>query len=104
MDHALIKYWRHAKSDDLLVLDDPFKSEEFKQKYKQTDMTLDYVIRDRLHTAIFLGQKGNLLESMDGSLFDLPDNQSAKELTDQVIALIGSMYYGANEVEQLENN
>ena len=28
---------------------------------------------------------------MDGSLFDLPDNQSAKELTDQVIALIGSM-------------
>ena len=67
-------------------------------------MTLDYVIRDRLHTAIFLGQKANLLESMDGSLFDLPDNQSAKELTDQVIALIGSMYYGANEVEQLENN
>ena len=52
--------------------------EAFKQKYKQTDMTLDYVIRDRLHTAIFLGQKGNLLESMDGSLFDLPDNQSAK--------------------------
>ena len=41
---------------------------------------------------------------MDGSLFDLPDNQSAKELTDQVIALIGSMYYGAKEVEQLENN
>ena len=78
--------------------------EAFKQKYKQTDMTLDYVIRDRLHTAIFLGQKGNLLESMDGSLFDLPDNQSAKELTDQVIVLIGSMYYGANEVEQLENN
>ena len=31
--------------------------EEFKQKYKQTDMTLDYVIRDRLHTAIFLGRK-----------------------------------------------
>ena len=78
--------------------------EAFKQKYKQTDMTLDYVIRDRLPTAIFLGQKGNLLESMDGSLFDLPDNQSAKELTDQVVALIGSMYYGSDEVEQLENN
>ena len=75
--------------------------EAFKQKYKQTDMTLDYVIRDRLHTAIFLGQKGNFLESMDGSLFDLPDNYSAKELTDQVIALIGSMYYGANEVKAL---
>ena len=78
--------------------------EAFKQKYKQTDMTLDYVIRDRLHTAIFLGQKENFLESMDGSLFDLPDNYPAKELTDQVVALIGSMYYGSDEVEQLENN
>ena len=78
--------------------------EEFKQKYKQTDMTLDYVIRDRLHTAIFLGQKRNFLQSMDGSVFNLPDNYPAKELTDQVIALIGSMYYGNSEVEQLENN
>ena len=78
--------------------------EEFKQKYKQTDMTLDYVIRDRLHTAIFLGQKRNFLQSMDGSVFNLPDNYPAKELTDQVIALIGSMYYGNSEVEQLEKN
>ena len=31
--------------------------EAFKQKYKQTDMTLDYVIRDRLHTAIFWVRK-----------------------------------------------
>ena len=78
--------------------------EEFKQKYKQTDMTLDYVIRDRLHTAIFLGQKRNFLQSMDGSVFNLPDNYPAKELTDQVIVLIGAMYYGKSEVEQLENN
>tara|TARA_B100000963_G_scaffold141241_1_gene122969 strand:- start:16698 stop:17153 length:456 start_codon:yes stop_codon:yes gene_type:complete len=78
--------------------------EEFKQKYKQTDMTLDYVIRDRLHTAIFLGQKRNFLQSMDGSVFNLPDNYPAKELTDQVIAVIGAMYYGNSEVEQLENN
>ena len=78
--------------------------QEFKQKYKQTDMTLDYVIRDRLHTAIFLGQKRNFLQSMDGSVFNLPDNYPAKELTDQVIALIGAMYYGNSEVEQLENN
>lgn len=78
--------------------------EEFKQKYKQTEMTLDYVIRDRLHTAIFLGQKRNFLQSMDGSVFNLPDNYPAKELTDQVVALIGAMYYGNSEVEQLENN
>ena len=90
----------NSKKDSIHQL----KHRSLQKKYKQTDMTLDYVIRDRLHTAIFLGQKGNLLESMDGSLFDLPDNQSAKELTDQVIALIGSMYYGAKEVEQLKNN
>lgn len=78
--------------------------EAFKQKYKQTDMTLDYVIRDRLHTAIFLGQKRNFLQSMDGSVFNLPDNYPAKELTDQVTALIGAMYYGNSEVKQLENN
>lgn len=31
--------------------------EAFHQKYKDTEMTLEYVIRDRLHTAIFLHQK-----------------------------------------------
>ncbi len=31
--HALIKYWRNAKKDDLLVLDDPFSSELFKETY-----------------------------------------------------------------------
>ena len=78
--------------------------EAFKQKYEKTDMTLDYVIRYRLHTAIFLGQNRNFLQSMDGSVFNLPDNYPAKELTDKVIALIGAMYYGNSEVEQLENN
>jgi hypothetical protein len=64
-------------------------------------MTLEYVIRDRLHTAIFLDQKKNTLQSMDGSDFGLSPNQSASELTDQLVSLIGSMYYGADEVEAL---
>lgn len=75
--------------------------EAFHQKYKDTEMTLEYVIRDRLHTAIFLHQKKNTLQSMDGSEFGLSSNQSASELTNQVVSLIGSMYYGANEVEAL---
>lgn len=75
--------------------------EAFHQKYKDTEMTLEYVIRDRLHTAIFLHQKKNTLQSMDGSDFGLSPNQSASELTDQLVSLIGSMYYGAEEVEAL---
>ena len=74
----------------------------FGENYKETEMTLDYVIRDRLHTAIFLRQKKNSLESMDGSLFNLSQNISSEELTDELISLIGKMYYGASEVEQLQ--
>ena len=74
----------------------------FGENYKGTEMTLDYVIRDRLHTAIFLRQNNNVLESMDGSLFNLSQNISSKELTDEVVSLIGKMYYGSSEVEQLQ--
>lgn len=75
--------------------------EEFDQKYKETNMTLNHVIRDRLHTAIFLNQKKNHLKSMDGSEFRLSQNLSAQELTDRLVSLIGSMYYGADEVKAL---
>ena len=73
----------------------------FDQKYKGTEMSLDYVIRDRLHTAIFLNQKKNYLKSMDGSEFRLSHNHSAVELTQEVVSLIGAMYYGADEVKAL---
>ena len=76
--------------------------ETFTEKYKGTEMTLDYVIRDRLHTAIFLSQKKNVLESMDGSLFYLSQNISSEQLTNEVVSLIGKMYYGSSEVEQLQ--
>ena len=45
--------------------------EEFQKNYQDSDMYLDYVIRNRLHTAIYLNQKKNYLESMDGSMFNL---------------------------------
>lgn len=76
--------------------------ETFTEKYKGTEMTLDYVIRDRLHTAIFLSQKKNVLESMDGSLFYLSQNISSEELTNELVSLIGKMYYGSSEVKQLQ--
>ncbi len=75
--------------------------EAFRQMYKGTAMSLEYVIRDRLHTAIFLNQPTNQLQSMDGSVFEMPQNISATKLTDEVISLIGKMYFGADEVKAL---
>ena len=68
------------------------------------DMYLDYVIRNRLHTAIYLNQEKNYLESMDGSKFNLPQNINASKLTGEVVKLIGGMYYGSSEVRELINN
>ncbi len=78
--------------------------EEFKKTYQDSDMYLDYVIRNRLHTAIYLNQEKNYLESMDGSIFDLTQNINASKLTDEVVKLIGGMYYGSSEVRELINN
>ena len=75
--------------------------EAFRRQYRGGQMTMEYVIRDRLHTAIFLHQEKNFLQSMDGSEFSLPENISADDLTQQVVDLIGGMYYGAQEVRAL---
>jgi hypothetical protein len=90
-------------SDNKRILHTTIKSiEAFQDKYQGTDLTLDDVIRSRLHTAIWLDQKRNLLRSMDGSVFDLPEYCSAAALTDRLISLIEGMYYGADEVKQLK--
>ena len=73
----------------------------FRKQYRGSQMTMEYVIRDRLHTAIFLNQEKNYLESMDGTEFSLPENISVNDLTEKVVNLIGSMYYGAEEVRNL---
>ena len=78
--------------------------QEFQENYQDSDMHLDYVIRNRLHTAIYLNQEKNYLESMDGSIFNLPQNINASKLTDEVVKLIGGMYYGSSEVRELINN
>ena len=75
--------------------------EAFNKKYKDSEISLEYVIRNQLHTAIFLNQKKNYLQSLDGSEFRLSQNSTAEELTNQVVSLIGRMYYGADEVKAL---
>ena len=69
----------------------------FEQKYDKTDLTLDYVIRYHFYTSIDLNSKENQLISMDGSTFNL-SSDNAKDLTDEVISLVGGMYYGKKEL------
>ena len=68
----------------------------FKQNYNNTNLTLDYVIRYHFYTSIDLNSKENQLISMDGSTFNL-SSENAEDLTDEVISLVGGMYYGKKE-------
>ena len=73
----------------------------FKEIYKDTDFTLDYVIRYHFYTSIDLNAKKNQLISMDGTTFDL-SSENAKDLTDEVISLVSRMYYGKNEFNEFK--
>ena len=68
----------------------------FKQNYNITDLTLDYVIRYHFYTSIDLNEGKNQLISMDGTKFNL-SSENAKDLTDEVISLVGGMYFGKKE-------
>ena len=73
----------------------------FQEIYKDTDFTLDYVIRYHFYTSIDLNAKKNQLISMDGTTFDL-SSENAKDLTDEVISLVSRMYYGKNEFKEFK--
>ena len=68
----------------------------FKKKFKDSKYSLDYVLRYYYATAIDLGCDKNELISMSGLVFTI---ESAKpdEIVEEVIALIGNMYYGRKE-------
>ena len=68
----------------------------FEQKYENTDLTLDYVIRYHFYTSIDLNAGENQLISMDGTTFNL-SSKNAKDLANEVISLVGGMYYGKKE-------
>jgi hypothetical protein len=68
----------------------------FKQNYNNTDLTLDYVIRYHFYTSIDLNEGKNQLISMDGTTFNL-SSENAEDLTDEVISLVGGMYFGKKE-------
>ena len=68
----------------------------FKKKFKDSKYSLDYVLRYYYATAIDLGCDKNELISISGLVFPI---ESAKpdEIVEEVIALIGNMYYGRKE-------
>ena len=68
----------------------------FKKNFKDSKYSLDYVLRYYYATAIDLGCDKNELISMSGLVFPI---ESAKpdEIVEEVIALIGNMYYGRKE-------
>lgn len=68
----------------------------FKKKYKESNYTLDYVLRFYYATAIDLDSDKNELISMNGLVFPIESN-SPDEIIDEAMSLIGNMYYGRKE-------
>ncbi|MFL2602049.1 MAG: hypothetical protein ACJ0PE_01130 [Flavobacteriaceae bacterium] len=73
----------------------------FQQNYNNTNLTLDYVIRYHFYTSIDLNADENQLISMDGTKFNL-SSKNAVDLTDEVISLVGRMYFGKKELSEFK--
>ena len=70
----------------------------FKKNFKDSDYTLDFVLRHFYATAIDLGCDKNELISMNDKVFKLK-SETVENIIDEVIPLIGNMYYGRKEDE-----
>ena len=68
----------------------------FKKKYKDSNYSLDYVLRYYYATAIDLECNKNELMSMSGLVFPI-ESVNPDEIVEEVMALIGNMYYGRKE-------
>ena len=74
----------------------------FKKKFKDSNYTLDFVLRHYYATAIDLGCDNNELISMNDKVFKLK-SETVENIIDEVISLIGNMYYGRKEDENFNN-
>tara|TARA_Y200000002_G_scaffold23438_1_gene17776 strand:- start:5686 stop:6069 length:384 start_codon:yes stop_codon:yes gene_type:complete len=68
----------------------------FKKKFKDSNYSLDYVLRYYYATAIDLGCYKNELISMSGLVFPI-ESVKPDEIVEEVMSLIGNMYYGRKE-------
>tara|TARA_B100000575_G_scaffold247986_1_gene213734 strand:- start:1577 stop:1978 length:402 start_codon:yes stop_codon:yes gene_type:complete len=84
------------------ILKTTFKSlSGFEVLYPGTKISLEKVLRFHLHTSIHLDQETNMLISMDQSEFKLNNTSSEKEITKEVVSLIGNMFFGSSEVSKI---
>ena len=73
----------------------------FQSNYPGTKISLEKILRYYLYTSINLNQEINSLVSMDLTEFKLKNSFSEKEVTEEVVSLIGNMFYGSNEVNTI---
>ena len=77
-----------------------FKSlEGFQTYYPGTKITLEKILRYHLYTAIHINQKENKLLSMDLTEFQLKNFTSEEKLTEEIVKLIGEMFFGSKELK-----
>ena len=74
----------------------------FQKNYNNTELTLAHVIRYHFYTSIELNADENQLISMDGTKFSL-SSKNAVDLTDEVISLVSSMYFGKEEFDEFKD-
>tara|TARA_X000000368_G_scaffold270300_1_gene214196 strand:+ start:110 stop:490 length:381 start_codon:yes stop_codon:yes gene_type:complete len=74
----------------------------FQKNYNNTELTLAHVIRYHFYTSIELNADENQLISMDGTKFRL-SSKNAVDLTDEVISLVSSMYFGKEEFDEFKD-
>ena len=75
----------------------------FKKNFKDSKYSLDYVLRYYYATAIDLGCDKNELISMSGLVFPI-ESEKPDEIIEEVMALIGNMYYGRKEDKDFKRN
>ena len=68
----------------------------FKKRFKDSNYTLDHVLRFYYATAIDLESDKNELISMNGQRFQI-QSENPEDMVNEVILLVGNMYYGKKE-------
>ena len=87
------------------VLETTYKNlDGFQSFYPGTKIRLETVIRYYLCTAIYTNRRVNKLISMDLSEFRLKKINSEEEMTKEIVDLVGDMYFGSSDVENIPDN
>lgn len=100
--HALREQKELGFKNSYRVLNTTFKSlSGFQSNYPGTKISLEKILRYYLYTSINLNQESNSLVSMDLTKFKLNNSFSEKEITEEIVNLIGNMFFGSNEVNTI---